>query len=247
MSNPESNPRAAALFGLLAFVFAVATLMLAFYLVPRESRGLAFGLSVANLIIGELLIGAELARSALAPRSSRVFVASLGGVLGPFGYLGGAAILAILAVFSAPLKLLVVLHVLLLLVAVAGIAMFSVVGEAAERASGGKAPANAFLDDLKRSVRQVTDRAASLPIVAKQARDTLHALGEDVRFTYSGSDEGSVSDDAELRRELEAIDASLNLLLSNPSDPAASEAIVRAGARFRTALQRRNDGIKQRR
>lgn len=247
MSNPQSNPRAAAIFVVVSVLLAVTTLLLAFYLVPEKSRGLVFGLSVANLVIGEFFLGAELARAASAPRRSRVFVAALGGVMGPVIYLVAAAVLALIALAGLPQKLLVVLHALLFLAAVASLLVFMVAGEAAERATGGAAPTNSFLDDLKSSVRLLSDRATGLPTSASAAHAALKSLGEEIRFTYAGSDERSASDDAELRRELDAVDAALGLLQSNPSDPAASEAIIRACGRFKVVLARRNEGIKSRR
>lgn len=247
MSNPQSNPRAAAIFVVVSILLAVTTLLLSFYLVPEKSRNLVFGLSVANLIIGEIFLGAELARAASAPRRSRVFVAALGGVMGPVIYLVAAAVLALLALAGLPEKLLVVLHVLLLLAAVASLLIFMVAGEAAERATGGAAPSNSFLDDLKAAVRLLTDRAAGLPPSASAAQAALKSLGEEIRFTYAGSDEHSSGEDAELRRELDAIDSALGLLQANPSDPAASEAIIRASGRFKVVLARRNEGIKSRR
>lgn len=247
MSNPQSNPRNATLFGVLAFVLALVTVLLGFYLVPSSSRGLPFGLSLSNLVIGELLLGVELARGALAPRRGRAFLGALAGVAGPIAYIGLALVLCLLALAGAPEKLLVVLHVLLLLLAVVGLVLASIVGQAAEAATGGAAPATPFLDDLKVSVREIADRASALPGSADSAKSTLVKVAEDVRFTYAGSDAASAADDAELTRLLGAIRESLAKLESSPADPAAAESIGRNAVAFRSALSRRNDAIKSRR
>lgn len=247
MNYANTNGRNAAIYLGISALLAVVTVALGFYLVPPSSRGTPFGLSLLSLVIGELFLGAQLARACLAANHERSFLLSLGGIYAPVAYLGVAAVLALLTTAGANEKLLVVLHVLLLLAAVTFLALGKIGSDAVDASSAGAFQPNGTLEQIKDGVRRLSDRAGLLKgDGAPGVASAIRKLGESVRYTYAQSDAGSAADDAEMGRQLEGIHQALARLESGP-DPAAAAEITGLVDAAIVTLKRRNDGIARRR
>lgn len=247
MSNPQSNSQAGLAYGIVTFVCAVVTVLLGFYLVGPDGRDLRFGLGLTNLLVGEILVGTGFAMASVRARSSRSFIGSIAGIAGRSVYLAVALFLVLLTAGGASEQVLVVLHTLLLLTGVVGAVGLFITGSAMDAATGAPAGATPFLADLKVAMRKLADRAHALPASLGSVKSLIKSATDDVQFTYAVSDQEASSDDAEIRRELESIDALVGRLEANAADTAALDAIAAPVGRFRAALARRNDAIKLRR
>lgn len=247
MENSSTNTRNAAIYAVLSVLLAVVTVCLGFYLVPSASRDLGFGLSLTNLVVGELFLGVQLARSSLQLRGDRSFIFSIAGVYAPVAYLIAAAILSLLEVAGIAEKLLVVLHVLLFLAAIVFMALGFIAATAASSASSANFVAGGVLDRVKDGVRRLSDRASLLKgPAAANVVSAIRRLQDDIRFTYAQSDAGSSSDDAELEQGLEAIHQAL-AKFETSADEVAVGSIPSLVASLTLVLKRRNDGIAKRR
>jgi len=178
---------------------------------------------------------------------TRAFLGTLGGIAGPIVYLVVAVFLTLFAILGFPPQFLVTLHTLLFLVAVIALILANLGSDAVNKATGAPAPSNSFLEDLKNSVRKISDRSTALSPSNKTAYKALQMLADDVKFTYAGSDEASTEDDLSLKNELDALIDILDQVEKNPSDMNLSESLIKSINRFRAALSRRNDSIKRRR
>lgn len=247
MENLITNRRDAAIYVALSVLLAVITVCLGFYLVPSTSRDLGFGISLANLVVGELFLGVQLARSSLQVSKDRSFILSLGGIYASIAYLVGAAILSLLEVAGIGEKPLVVLHILLLLAAIVFMALGFIAATAANSASSANFAAGGVLDRVKECVSRLSDRASLLKgPAAAHVVVAIRRLQDDLRFTYAQSDAGSSSDDAELEQGLEAIHQALAKFEAS-ADAAAADCIPSLVASSIVVLKRRNEGIAKRR
>jgi hypothetical protein len=247
MSQPQSIPKASVAFIIISCLIVATTIALGFYLVKPESRNLSFGLSLGNLVIGELLLGTMFTRASMHDSKTRAFLGALGGIAGPIVYLVVAVLLTLFAILGFPSQFLVTLHTLLFLVAVIALILANLGSDAVNKANGAPAPSNSFLEDLKNSVRKVSDCSATLSSTNKTAYKALQMLVDDVKFTYSSSDEASADDDQTVKHELDTLIDIADQLEKKPSDMNLSESLIKSVNRFRAALSHRNDSIKRRR